>query len=348
MTEKDHEEDKYSNWGGLLRSGLETSIESFDGINWNGIILPESVCIVGYDGDSCGLRIPAPGSQNTDWDQRTNYIKTRVLSSKDGTFIQVGFEFQNLDDLVPFLVDLIFQIDESDESPEETLNQLISRKRYGWEIPPQNMSRREIRGIIGELLVFEKIVQNAGVTQALDSWMAPNKSSNDDDEDEDSHDLHDFQGSGGHLEIKTSANLPGSIFIDNLDQMDHSMIQPLDLGIVYAQLTTDGSEFSLSSLADRIFEACAESGHSTQFRNQLLRRGYRIGESEGRKGELYDMVSLNIHWVTEATEIYTRRHLTRNFAAVVELTQVVNPNTLGLDVLNEGDWEAVLSRIGLV
>lgn len=339
------EEDRYSEWSKLLKSSLQIAIDECDGISWSAMKIKESVCTIGFDGTDCGLRIPASDSETSNWSHHTNHLKTRVVSAEGSSYLFVGFDFTNFDDLSTFLVDLIFMIDELDDDPMDIVLELISNKKYGWESPPMDISLNDVRGMIGELLVFEKIMQNAGVTQALDSWKAPNMRDND---DEDDHDLHDFQGSDGHLEAKTSASLPGSIFIDNLDQMDHTIIQPLALGIVYVQLTKDGSEFSLSSLADRIFEACAESGHSAQFRDQLQQRGYRIGDDEGWKADLYNLVSLNIHWVNDSTEIYTRRHLTRNFAAVVELTQVVSPNTLGLDELNEGDWEAVLSRIGLV
>lgn len=330
------EEDKNIKLQQLIKNSFQSAIAESDGISWSGFALPETECMAGFDGNLCSLRIPVDSSQTTDWLTLNNMIRRRTVSSGKDMFVQVGFEMTNFDHIGQFLVDLIQEVDLSEKNPVEILDDLIKKMHHLWDTVVPALSLKDMIGIIGELLVLEKLVEHCDTKAAIDSWKAPDKKL----------DLHDFQTKKAHIEVKTTSQTPGRFYVEHLDQMDHVKIHPKKLAILYVSIV-EGSEFSIADLAYRIAETCSKSGLKVAFEERLLQRGYRPGNDEGHLGNLYDLASMSVHWVNENTPIYTAGDLANLSPAVVELHQTIDPAQVDFKSINSNDWKTIAKKIGI-
>lgn len=119
----------------------------------------------------------------------------------------------------------------------------------------EGLSRSSIIGLIGELLILERLLgADAGL---IASWEAPLDG------------LHDFHSRGHALEIKSGLGPSPSITISRLDQLDSADLRRLDLIHVKLIEAPDGRTLGdiIASIRGSI------PGSVPQFDNALLRRG---------------------------------------------------------------------------
>ena len=119
------------------------------------------------------------------------------------------------------------------------------------------LTRNEVVGLLGELLVFRRLVLASPSLQS--AWVAP------------ADGLHDFEQQGHALEVKTSLGVATSLRISTLDQLDDVGLRQLDL--LHIRLVEAPSGLSLGSLIDEIEQALPSDAARRAFSNALLRRG---------------------------------------------------------------------------
>lgn len=126
------------------------------------------------------------------------------------------------------------------------------------------LSRQELVGLIGELLVLEALLARSA--DALAVWKSPDDS------------LHDFEASGHALEVKTSLGAARRLHISALDQLDAAGLASLH--VAHVRLVEQRDGFTLGALAARIAGQLASDRDRRLFANALLRRGLAPGPAE--------------------------------------------------------------------
>lgn len=139
------------------------------------------------------------------------------------------------------------------------------------------LARHEAVGLIGELLVLERILQMD--SSQLTTWTAPTDG------------LHDFEQSGHALEIKSSAGVATSLRISSLDQLDDEGLRALDLLHVRLIETPEGR--SLAEVIQAVADLLPDDPARRAFDNALLRRGLMPDDSAARTSLVVALRSLS-------------------------------------------------------
>lgn len=129
------------------------------------------------------------------------------------------------------------------------------------------LSLREIVGIIGELLVFERLLAplNEPGADAVMHWKSPNDG------------LHDFELAGHAVEVKASLGSTQRLHVSTLDQLDGAGLASLHVAHVRLIEAADGD--TLKQIAARIAARLSGEPARGAFANALLRRGVPPGPS---------------------------------------------------------------------
>ncbi|MBB4279308.1 PD-(D/E)XK motif protein [Rhizobium mongolense] len=145
----------------------------------------------------------------------------------------------------------------------------------------EGLSRSDIIGLIGELLVLERTL-GADPT-LLPSWEAPVDG------------LHDFHSRGHALEIKTGLGPSPSINISRLDQLDTIGLRRLDLIHVKLIEAPDGRTLGdiLTSIRGIV------PGDVPQFDNAVIRRGLLPDDDSARNALRVQMRSMDCYSVAD-------------------------------------------------
>ncbi|OOO33493.1 UNVERIFIED_ORG: hypothetical protein BTE55_09500 [Rhizobium sophorae] len=123
------------------------------------------------------------------------------------------------------------------------------------------LSRNEIVGLIGELLVLDRMLdENA---EAVAAWKAPDDG------------LHDFVLSGQGLEVKTALGAARRLHISTLDQLDDAGL--VSLHVAHVRLVESVAGETLDQITARIEQRLNGERARGAFRNALLRRGLAPG-----------------------------------------------------------------------
>lgn len=139
------------------------------------------------------------------------------------------------------------------------------------------LSRHEVIGLIGELMVLRRLVLTDPTLQ--EAWAAP------------ADGLHDFDRQGHALEVKSSLGVATSLRISTLDQLDDAGLRLLDLLHVRLVETADGQ--SLGALIEEIEAVLPGDGARRAFSNALLRRGLMPDDVGARAAPVVELRSLS-------------------------------------------------------
>ena len=189
--------------------------------------------------------------------RRIQYDSTTYLSAVclerdlDGVFTQ-------------FARELLGEIAEADSPALSAVMALDRwRKLFSDRSDKSRLSRSQVIGLIGELLVLEEIL-TLDPLRRIDVWTGP------------SHSQHDFRRGSVAIEVKATLTREGRIVpISSVDQLD-----PPDSGSLYFvhhQLEADDTGSNLLNLIERIKALGVEIG---AFYGLLELAGYRIEDSD--------------------------------------------------------------------
>lgn len=128
------------------------------------------------------------------------------------------------------------------------------------------LSRSETIGLMGELLVLERLLDAA--PHSLATWQSPNDG------------LHDFQSNGHALEVKAGLGPSSSITISALDQLDATGLRRLDL--LHIRLVEVPGARCLRGVLAAINEPLPDDASRRAFENALVRRGLMPDDDTAR------------------------------------------------------------------
>ncbi|GAA0770993.1 hypothetical protein GCM10010203_47360 [Actinomadura yumaensis] len=234
-------------------------------------------------------------------------MRLAVDRDDDGPFLVLSLEDAGRADLFTTVCAdaLIASGDDQTTALARFLERLDAWRRFLRE-RHTGLSREETVGLIGELLVLERLV---GTDPALlDSWKAPDDG------------LHDFERAGHGLEVKTGIGASTVIHVSSLDQLDSAGMGRLDL--VHVRLVEDLSGRTLGDILAALDAMFGDEGRRRQFANGLLRRGLMPDDEIARSRPMVRSRSLEAYLVGE-----TFPRLTRNLVPMG-----ITEATYGLDL----------------
>jgi hypothetical protein len=162
-------------------------------------------------------------------------------------------------------VDLVRAL-ETASSPREAIDVFISRltrwQTFLREQGAGGLSAERVRGLFGELAFLRGYgISKCGASRVIRAWRGPFRAS------------HDFQFSGGSVEVKTtSAVSPARFRVSNVQQLDDTNVSRLVLCLVLIQESESEGE-SLVELVEAVRGNLGEADHST-FDDALLAAGF--------------------------------------------------------------------------
>ncbi|ANK76516.1 hypothetical protein FA04_27580 (plasmid) [Ensifer adhaerens] len=172
------------------------------------------------------------------------------------------------------------------------------------------LSRSETIGLIGELLLLERLLELD--SSHLTSWSAPTDG------------LHDFQNGGHALEVKTGLGPSAQITISRLDQLDTAGLRLLDL--VHVRLIESPSGRSLQDVLTALKGHLADGASCHALDNFVIRRGLLPDDESARSTPRVQLRSMDCYAVSEEFPRLVRADLP---AAITEASYTLEVRSIG-------------------
>lgn len=219
-------------------------------------------------------------------------------------------------------------LSEAERALDHFLSRLDAWRRFLRE-RNGGLSRSETIGLIGELLLLEKLLELD--RSHLMSWSAP------------ADGLHDFENGGHALEVKTGLGPSGQITISRLDQLDTAGLRLLDL--IHIKLIESPSGRSLQDLLTALKAQLLDGASRHALDNAVIRRGLLPDDDNARSAPRVQLRSMDCYAVSEGFPRLVRADLP---TAITEASYTLDVRSLVpyvsdiLDVLaafNQGEQD---------
>jgi hypothetical protein len=285
---------------------------------------------IGFTGNFFLVFIDFEGEE-FDWRQVANHLHLRVGRGPEGSIgVLIRFAVDYKDRFGQFIREVIENCS-ADESPEDTVLRILPRWFAFWDEPAPPLELIERIGMFGELVILNELMESTN-GRVVGTWMSPQK--NDD--------LHDFQGSSCHLEVKTTASSPRSITIHSINQMDFRRAANNDLRLIVVEIHRDEGGISLPDLIRDVRLESDNHEARSDLDDLLVRYGYHDRHQAFYHSDRYSIDGILHMRVDSETRIYTRSDLRENYEpTVVRLKQVVDPLELPLSELDDSTIEEI-------
>jgi hypothetical protein len=185
--------------------------------------------------------------------------------------LAVTLERADLLDIFEVLALDLVSVAQGAASPDAAVRQII-RRLEAWQAclraRHQGLTKEEQAGLLGELVVIELATEQVGWPRAIACWRGPLGG------------IHDFEGAGVAVEVKTSIGVSHHLQISHLDQLDDQGLMRLIVARIKFQETPDGA--TLPEVVGRIRQALAAGAPSAvpEFEERLMRAGYLDTDQE--------------------------------------------------------------------
>lgn len=199
--------------------------------------------------------------------------KIEIIEKTMGKIFILDFKCNSPEFLKYFIQILneIFQYD-TNEMSIESITKMVIRKWYQFinNPRPNLLSRSEIIGLFGELLVLKKMLEISEKPYlTIESWVGPNK------------DEKDFVFPGSEIEVKSTASNTGHIHEIHGETQLGVKSCPLFLASVLLKETSSGDTMTLNGLVLMLSSLLSDDEIRYTFFNKLLDVGYNVIDSEG-------------------------------------------------------------------
>lgn len=279
------------------------------------------------DGAPCLVVSPGPaGAAIASFE--TGGLRLSRVADPGGLLLVLSLEEPARRDLFAAVCsDCLRAVMRGDDEAEDDLLSVFAARLSAWRAFLRDqtgaLSRSEMIGIIGELLLFSQLADIGA--DALDTWKAPDDG------------LHDFELAGGSIEVKTSLGGARRLHISTLDQLDDAGLASLHIAHVRLVESPDGE--TLADIVDRIETELSGERARGAFRNALLRRGLAPG-TNGDVGPRVLLAGTDFYAVREGFPRLRRGELALSIA---EATYQLEVSALAEF---RADGAAVLRRFG--
>jgi len=185
--------------------------------------------------------------------------------------LAVTLERRDLLDVFEVLAVDLIAVGRDATSPDAAIRQMI-RRLESWQAclraRQRGLTKEEQAGLLGELAVIELAVAQVGWAATIACWRGPLDG------------IHDFEGGGIAIEVKTSIGASHHLRISRLDQLDDQGLMRLIVARAKFQETPEGA--TLPEVVGRIRRALqAGAPNSTaDFEEKLMRAGYLDADQE--------------------------------------------------------------------
>lgn len=203
------------------------------------------------------------GDQSLPIPSQTSVINTSVRKIGDESNYQIGSRFfPLLREVYYFLGGVVHRAEKSGEA----LPDVIAGELAAWEAllrMPSSMDRNQVIGLLGELWVLWRLMQNLGA-HAIDCWTGP------------ASEQHDFRLAADDLEIKTTISHSRDHAISGLDQLVTTEQRSLSVVSIQLKPAGGGPGISLRDAIGRISHHLSGDPVSLKkFNDRLMAIGYR-------------------------------------------------------------------------
>lgn len=187
-----------------------------------------------------------------------------AISLTDIKYIDIFAVISN--DISQFVAENFYRHLDPDYS-QTIINRVLMWKTLLEDSHDKPLSKDEITGLYGELLLLKRLIDAIEATNSIKLWCGPYKA------------LHDFQSDLCHIEVKSSISSNELIAkIGSLDQLDY-LLSPR-LFLIAFRLETNEDGISLPSLIDELSAIFIKSGDILEFLHKLKAVGYNISHNE--------------------------------------------------------------------
>lgn len=238
-------------------------------------------------------------------------MRLSTVPDQAGTFLVLSLEDSARRDLFGTICADVVSAAAS-ASRADALNHFLSRLdawRQFLRDRRSGLSRSETVGLIGELLVLERVL-TVNATR-LDSWDSPNDG------------LHDFVIGGHALEVKTSVGPAAAITISRLDQLDTTGLNRLDL--LHVRLIEAPEGKSLQDVVADVTRLLQDDAARRAFENALLRRGLMPDDEAARSTPRVQERMLDAYAISDGFPRMFRAELP---VAIIEASYILDTRAL--------------------
>lgn len=196
---------------------------------------------------------------------QTSVVSISIRNIGHEPHYQVGSKFAPLLREVYYF---LFGIVHRAEMSKESFPDVIASEIAAWEAllrAPNSMDRNQVIGLLGELWVLWRVMQNLG-TSAIDCWTGPLS------------EQHDFRLSTDDIEVKTTLSHSRDHAISGLDQLVATAQRPLSVISIQLKPAGGGPGSSLRDAINCISQHLSNDPVSLKKLNdRLMAIGYRDG-----------------------------------------------------------------------
>ena len=192
-----------------------------------------------------------------------------------------------------------------------------------WRGKRGRLGPEEQRGLLGEIIVLSSLIQHN--KNSIHSWVGPLR------------ELHDFVGRKAHLEIKTTARQPPSVFISEVGQV--APFQGEDELHLILVLLEHGDDLTLPEAVMHIRNQLDQHDHVAHFERVLRRAGYRDEHAQYYRRS-YSVGSVEKHQITESSPVLKPTTLGDLPATVRNITYTLDVYGMEFSEITENEWTA--------
>jgi hypothetical protein len=239
-------------------------------VSWEG---QQTALLVGISADNeLHLLIPLPDEQARRVIGDLNGLKVRLRITETGPYLDLIASPQHERVFSPVCREVIEAVHAQGREPWAATDTVIRHWQSAWRTSRQQMSQTVQIGLVGELIVLNRIMIPALGASAVLMWSGADS------------ERHDFIANRVHVEVKTTKGSRHEHEISRLDQLWSEDGESLLLGSIRLEATIGGS-LSVATLIDEVIEHLrAEPALIDDFQRKLLRLNW--AEEMRRSGEL--------------------------------------------------------------
>jgi hypothetical protein len=247
--------------------------------------------------------------------------------------LAVTLERADLRQIYEVLAIDLLSVAAASRSAEIAVSEII-RRLAAWQAclraRRQGLTREEQTGLLGELLLMEYAAPHIGWGSSISCWCGPTRG------------IHDFEGAGVAVEVKTTIGVSHILRISRLDQLDNQGLTTLVLVRVKLHEAADGS--SLPDAVGRVRRALADDHNSAMdFEDKLMHAGYLDADAE-LYGEIRTVLD-ELHGF-HVSQGFPRLTAGTVSSAIVEAAYSLDERQLAPFRLDQGALQMALRQMG--
>ena len=293
------------------------------GTKWHRTSIGSTNSYVGYDGKHYFFHIDAD-QEKWKWKKIASHLFMRSTEGPEGNIgILLRCEIEHRDRFAPFFHELMQKV-EKGEGPVSAIANLLPKWFAFWNEPRPLLSKKEQIGLYGELCVLEKMIQIK--ENLIHTWISPHKKD----------DLHDFKGAMAHIEVKTSADFPRSMYISNIDQADSKKVPGGNLFFLIVELEEDEEGESLAKLVESQRNRFKNLSIYDDYCALISLSGITPNDMPYYNSEKYRIQNIYLLKINSDTGIYTSKDLvTDKSESVKKITQTIDYEKLEIEIYTD-------------